>query len=231
MFKRLNAFSLFLFNVRIKVTGEIPKPPYILVGNHISYLDILVTASLTGTPFIAKKEVRDWPLIGWIAALYGGLFIDRENRNDVMRFPELLAHQINQNGSIAIFPEGTSTDGQDVKPFYSSLFQWPAENEFPIHTCSISYRTGNPEKTPASQFVCWWGDMDFMPHYRDLLNLPRIDATIHFSETAIIDSCRKALAKRTHQEVMAHFIQSERPEKKTNTQRVLPQGIEGQKKS
>ena len=215
MFSRMTTGMLFLFKVRLKVTGKIPKPPYILMSNHISYLDIVVIASLTGTPFVAKREVRDWPIIGWIAELYGGLFINREKRSDVMRFPELLANRINKGGSIAIFPEGTSTNGQEVLPFYSSLFQWPAKNEFPIHTCSISYRTGNPEKTPASQFVCWWGDMDFMPHYRALLNLHRIHATIHFSEKAISSSCRKELAKKTHQEVVAHFIQSERAEKKS----------------
>lgn len=209
MFKRLTGGMLKLMKVRVKVTGKRPKTPYILMGNHISYVDILVIAYLTGTPFVAKKEVRAWPLIGWLAQLYGGLFIDRENRNDVTRFPDLLSNYMKNNDSMAIFPEGTSTSGQSVLPFHSSLFQWPAENAFPVHTCSISYKTGNPKKTPANYFVCWWGDMDFGPHYRLLINLKRIQATIHFSEEVVVDGNRKALAKKAQQSVVEHFIQTE----------------------
>lgn len=204
MFRVTTRSMLFFMRVKVKVKGKPPKSPYLLVGNHLGYIDILVLASLTGATFVSKKEVRQWPGVGPISAMYNTIFIDRENRADVHRVSSLIEKNILAGESIIIFPEGTSTAGQEVLPFHSSLFDFAARKQFPVHTFNLHYATHHKE-LPPSHTVCWWGDIDFMPHMKMMLATRRITAYVDFHQGQHCADKRKVLAEAAYGEVCKHF--------------------------
>ena len=208
MFTLTTKSMLFFMSVQVIATGKPPKKPYFMVGNHLGYVDILVLATMTGATFVSKKEVRKWPGIGGVSALYNTIFINRENRADVVRVSRLITENIKQGEGVILFPEGTSSAGQVVLPFNSSLFDFPAKNNFPVHTFTIRYETGH-KKLPASHVVAWWGDIDFLPHTRQMLATRRIKAYVEFHEVTHCSSQRKELAELTHQAISKNFKPTE----------------------
>jgi 1-acyl-sn-glycerol-3-phosphate acyltransferase len=110
-----------ILGVGITVSGPRPEAPALLASNHISWLDITVLGGLTQTAFLSKHEVRRWPVIGWLAARSGTLFI-RRGSGEARRVSDNIAARLQQGGLVTLFPEGTTTDGTRVKPFFSRLF-------------------------------------------------------------------------------------------------------------
>ena len=110
-----------ILGLTITVAGHRPQPPALLASNHVSWLDIVVLGALTHTDFLSKAEVRRWPLIGWLAARSGTLFIQRGN-GEAAAVSEQIAERLRDQGLLTLFPEGTTTDGRQVRPFFSRLF-------------------------------------------------------------------------------------------------------------
>jgi len=180
---------------RVQVEGPPPAPPFLLVSNHLSYLDILVLSGITGAVFVAKREVRDWPLLGRMAASSGTMFIDRTRRADTLAVGRNLAAALDSGRSVIVFPEGTSGSGDEVLPFRSSLLEPAAASGHPVHAACLSYRIPGGEADPRTE-VCWWGDMAFGSHFWNLLGLRRIEATVRFDPHPETDADRKALTAR-----------------------------------
>jgi 1-acyl-sn-glycerol-3-phosphate acyltransferase len=145
----------FFFNIQIDVVGNPPEAPFFIVSNHMSYLDIVPLYLNLRCTFVAKKEVRSWPVIGFMVKAVGVIFIDRNRRGDVRRVNELLNKSLNEYQGMIVFPEGTSSGGRDVLPFHTSLLQLPATANQPVHYCSLYYETGTGDP-PADHSVCFW---------------------------------------------------------------------------
>ncbi|TXT18635.1 MAG: 1-acyl-sn-glycerol-3-phosphate acyltransferase, partial [Planctomycetota bacterium] len=109
-----------VLRVQVEWQGQ-PPVSGCLVSNHLSYLDIVVLGAAQPLVFVAKSEVAQWPVLGWLAQAGGTLFIERARRADVKRVSESMAYSVKQGAVVAFFPEGTSSDGQSVLPFRSSL--------------------------------------------------------------------------------------------------------------
>lgn len=173
--------------------------PALIVANHVSYLDIVVLASKTPVVFVAKREVRNWPVFGIFARLAGTRFIDREKRADVSRVAEELGPVLAAGVSIVLFPEGTSTDGSAVKAFKTSLFEPAVQQGWSVVPAAISYSV--PPGHSVEREVCWWGDMSLTPHLLNLLSLPSIDAYVawEIAQPALGD--RKTFGAHVHQRV------------------------------
>lgn len=176
--------------MRIEVTGTPPEPPFCLVANHLSYLDAVVIMSQIRGVMIAKSEVASWPAIGTLSRRIGTVFIDRETARDVMRVNDIIASLLNSGDGIALFPEGTTSDGSQVGHFKSSLLNYPAVSSYPVHYAAIRYVTPTKE---ASERVCWWGDMTFGAHLYQLARLGRFTAQVQFGVPPVIASDRKQL--------------------------------------
>jgi len=97
--------------------------PVLWVANHVSWIDIFILNSWRATSFIAKQEIRRWPVIGWLVARVGTVFIDRGQRQAIGRVSESMKRLFERNICVGLFPEGTTSDGLDVKPFSTSLFE------------------------------------------------------------------------------------------------------------
>ena len=116
--------------------GTPPRGLFLLASNHLSYLDIMVLGSLAPSLFVAKSEIRSWPLFGWISRGAGTLFVDRERPKDVVRVGGEMVERLEAGLSLTLFPEGKSTRGVDVQPFMPSLLEAAARTGVACHAVS-----------------------------------------------------------------------------------------------
>ena len=146
---------LAILRVEIVVKGD-PETAHragaLLVANHVSWMDIYVIFSVARTRFISKAEVRGWPVIGWLAEAAGTLFLTREKKSDAMRLNRMMANHLRAGDCLTLFPEGTTTDGSDLLPFYTSLFQPAVDAEAPVWPVLIRYLTPEGEHCPDAAY-------------------------------------------------------------------------------
>ena len=182
-----------LLGINIKVHGTPPEPPFFLVSNHLSYIDVWVLFAQLKCTFIAKSDVKSWPVIGFVLNTSGMIFVDREKRSDVQRVNEEISERLNSHQGIVLFPEGTTSSGADILSFKTPLFQYPAENELEVSCAALSYKTPR-DKLLAHKQICWWDDTPFFTHFINMLKMKEFSATITFSDEKIVNTNRKLLA-------------------------------------
>jgi len=151
---RWAARMLVILGIRVVSRGRAPNVRAggaMLVSNHVSWLDIHVLHSLLPVRFISKAEVRGWPVIGWLAEQVGTVFLVREKKSDAMRVNQVMANHLRDGDLLALFPEGTTSDGREVLPFYPSLFQPAVEARAQIWPARLRYLDGegNPSEAAA----------------------------------------------------------------------------------
>ena len=196
---------VWISGMEIEVIGAPPKPPFFLVTNHLSYVDIAALRATVEGVFVAKVEVKSWFLAGRIVSDMGVIFIDRKNRRDIPRAGEEIIGKLNGGEGVIVFPEGTSTKGEDVLPFNSSFLEFASKTDLPVSYGSIGYRTPDGEP-PASTMVCWWEDISFMAHLYRLFTMKRFTAILDFGEERVVNPDRKQLAAELRQRVKEKFI-------------------------
>ncbi|MDM7921292.1 MAG: lysophospholipid acyltransferase family protein [Pyrinomonadaceae bacterium] len=191
--------------MRIEVIGQPPTPPFFLVSNHVSYADIAALRAVVKGVFVAKHEINDWFLAGRIVRDMGIVFIDRKNRRDIPRAGKEIIDRLSSGEGVIVFPEGTSTKGEEILPFNSSFLEFAARTDLPVSYVSISYRT--PEGGPtASESICWWDDTPFLHHMFRSFMLPQYTAILNFGDEPVMNTDRKRLAAELHERVSERFI-------------------------
>ncbi len=147
--KRWSMKLLAILNVEVVVKGD-PEAAHragaLLVANHVSWMDIYVLFSVVRTRFVSKAEVRGWPLIGRLAEAAGTLFLTREKKADAMRINLMMASHLREGDCLTFFPEGTTSDGSGLMPFFPSLFQPAVDAEAHVWPVRISYLTPDGER-------------------------------------------------------------------------------------
>jgi 1-acyl-sn-glycerol-3-phosphate acyltransferase len=138
---------------RLCVEGPAPAPGALLVANHVSWLDILAIASCTPAIFVAKSEVRDWPAIGWLAARAQALFLKRSSGRSLLRVKNRIAALLLEGRNVAIFPEGTTSDGSGVLAFRSGLLQAAVDGVRPVQPVAIAYYGDDGNPTVDAAFI------------------------------------------------------------------------------
>ncbi len=193
-----------IIGLRIRVEGDPPTPPFFLVSNHLSYVDIVTIMAVCPSTFVAKSEVAGWPLLGQLSRVANTIFVDRASRKDVVRVNALIDGALDRGEGLVMFPEGTSSRGVDVLPFRSSLLEPAVRAGRPVSYASLHYRTpaGAP---PADMSVCWWGDMTFGRHFWELLQLPGIEGSVSFGSGTVAAETRHDLARDLQRAVAEGF--------------------------
>jgi len=190
---------LRIFKTRIKTSGSIPKSG-LLVSNHVSYVDILVIASITPAIFVAKHEVKSWPVFGFFAKLAGTVFVDRERRTRVGETTSEIETALNEGALVVLFPEGTSSNGETVLPFKSSLLEPAARQTHALFASHIHYEIDDGD---VREEVCYWSDAHtLLPHLINLLSKRTINAEVRFTQLREASTDRKELAKQLHSEIL-----------------------------
>jgi 1-acyl-sn-glycerol-3-phosphate acyltransferase len=192
-------------NMKVHARGQPPQPPFFLVSNHLSYIDIIAYFTQVHCIFIAKAELASWPLFGFMSKTANTVFIDRNNKKDIRRVNALIEKAIHESDGVIVFPESTSTKGNEILPLKSPLLEYAAVKNFPVSYATIHYRTGTTDP-PAHLAVCWWGDMTFTPHFFDFLKLSRIDATLTFGASTVQGDDRKSLAQKLWHGLNRQFV-------------------------
>jgi len=172
---------LKVLNIKVNLIGNIRKEkPGLLVSNHASWIDISILSSLTNISFIAKSEVSKWPLFGFLARLQDTIFVERRAMKAAKQKVEI-NNVLLKGKRLVLFPEGTSSDGNRVLKFKSSLFS-VAENKqnYLIQAVTICYKgvNGLPMSRSERPFIAWWGNMGLINHLWNILKLNNVDILV-----------------------------------------------------
>lgn len=171
--------------LRITVEGQpAAHRPTLFVANHCSWLDIVSLGGILPACFVAKAEIAGWPGISIVAKLGRTIFVSR-NRQAVAQEQRVLEQRLKAGDSIILFPEGTTSDGNRVRPFASAFFTLAFNEPAPwVQPVTVVYNAleGQPVRRFDRQMVAWHGDMDLWPHLKQLLRRGNLHARIIFGE-------------------------------------------------
>jgi len=206
---------LRIFGIKIKTFGKVSiNSPILLISNHASYLDIIILGSLFKTSFIAKKEISKWPLLGILAKLQNTIFIDRRVSSLKNQENQIIKH-LNEKKNLVIFPEGTSSDGNRVLPFKSSLFNIFEKNlnsKILVQTITIVYKkiNGIPMNRIERKNITWHSNMDLIPNIFNVLKKLSIEVEIIFNDEFLPSKeyDRKKLALHCWEKINYNLINS-----------------------
>ena len=162
LIRRWSSRLLRLLGVELRVSGYpqgLAAPRRLMLSNHVSWLDVFVINAIHPARFVAKAEIRRWPLVGRLVAGVGTLFIERSRRRDTHRMNRALCAAIEAGELVAVFPEGTTTDGSRMLRFHGSLLQSVIDAEGQVVPVAIRYRTPRGERSGAAAYD---GDVSFL---------------------------------------------------------------------
>lgn len=208
-----------LLGIRIELDGEVVRDkPVLIVANHTSWLDIPVLSAVAPVSFVAKKEVGSWPFVSSLARLQRSVFVDRTRRSAVGEATSEILARLADGDTIVLFAEGTSSDGNRVLPFMTSLFAAakPSERsalqapDAVVQTLSLVYTRlhGIPLGRADRPMVGWYGDMEMKSHAWRLLKAGPLDVRIRVGAPVPLArfADRKELARHSEAEVREHVV-------------------------
>ena len=204
---RFHRFLCKLFGIRITVIGKpIQDRGVLMVGNHSSYFDILIISAIARVSFVGRSDVAHWPLFGTMAKLQETVFIMRSRRSRAGESRDIIRERLREGDALVLFAEGTSTDGNRVIAFKSSLMGAveaqrgtdPAGivHTVPVQPFSIAYvgMHGMPLSREDRPLYAWYGDMELLPHLWEGLKAGPLDVMVEFHPPIAVDGGRKKIA-------------------------------------
>ncbi len=212
-------FLCRLIGLRLRTIGRCSADaPLMIVANHSSWADIPIIASQLPVVFVAKSEVADWPFFGLLARLQRSVFVERTRRHRTRAATEAMAARLAEGDPVVLFAEGTSSDGNRVLPFRSSLIG-AAERllEEAAHTDRVhvqplalayTHLDGLPLARGQRPRIAWYGDFDLLPHLAGVLRSGAVDAVLAWGDPVVFErgTDRKALAAAMEREVRRLFV-------------------------
>ena len=191
---------LRILGVRLHVQGGPPDAaagPVMLVANHVSWLDIFVVNAVLPVRFVAKSEIRSWPAIGWLSARTGTLFIERARRRDTARINREIADAMTGGDVVAVFPEGTTTDGSQVLRFHGALLQPALIAGAEVHPVALRFEQGDGSLCTAAAYD---GDKSLWQTLLAIVAQPAVHARLWFLPSLAPDvEHRRELAQAAQQ--------------------------------
>jgi 1-acyl-sn-glycerol-3-phosphate acyltransferase len=211
-------FAARVLGMRLHRTGEMAaERPLLLAANHVSWVDIIALGAVADVYFVAKADMANWPVIGWLCKMQRTVFVERERRGRSGDQANEIGRRLAAGDPMVLFAEGTTSDGNLLKPFNSTLFgaarmalEASPEGKVFIQPVAIAYTRlhGMPLGRDKRGHVAWIGDQDLLPHVVALLRGGALDAEIRFGEPVEFDagSKRKEAARRIEESVRSMFV-------------------------
>lgn len=171
---------LRIFGVHVKPRGEPLPEATLFAANHLSWVDIVVLHSQRQMAFVAKREIRSWPLVGWLASRAGTIYHRRGSPESLSRVSRAMARELARGGSVALFPEGRAGDGSRVLPFHGRLFQCALETGAPVQPVALHFLESDGAINTSTPFR---RGEPFMGNLLRLMGRRRTEAHLHFCES------------------------------------------------
>jgi 1-acyl-sn-glycerol-3-phosphate acyltransferase len=192
--------ALRVMGVRVSLKGAVPREPVLYLANHLSWLDIVAILARCDCTFVAKREVRQWPIVGWLASLMGVVWIDRTRRRDVLRAIPQLEATLRGGASVLLFPEGTTSAGRQLLPFKSALVEGAVRAGVAVVPLAVTAAA-----LPPSDALYWTGEETLLHSIPRVVQLIEAHVTLHAappvawhpSRKQLTYLAREAIARRT----------------------------------
>ena len=184
---RLNRnFTLLIrliLNIKVIVAGDegqLERGGYVIIANHVGYVDGFVLGSIFPILFVSKREVRSWPIVGQWNILCGTVFINRQRKDEVGSLVNEMTRKLKHEANILLFPEGTSTNGEKLLPFQTVPLAAPLRSRSIIVPVTVTYKSidDKPVTVANRDLIYWYGDMDFVSHLWKLLALRGVEVLV-----------------------------------------------------
>ncbi len=199
-----SAELLDILNVKVLLANDDPLHGLhggLIVTNHISWLDVFVLNAIVPMRFVAKAEVRHWPFIGWLCARAQTLFLERGRARDAARLNVHLVQLLQQGECLAVFPEGTTTDGAQVAHFHSSLLQPAIDAGTQVHPTAIRYEDTDGNRSTAAAYI---NEYSFGASLWTLLHTPQLRVRLLATAPLAAGTFeRRELTRRAREQIMA----------------------------
>ncbi|HEY7558364.1 MAG TPA: lysophospholipid acyltransferase family protein [Candidatus Binatia bacterium] len=172
-----------ILNIKVSVQGDegqLERGGYVIISNHVGYIDGIVLGALFPVIFVSKREVKSWPVIGQWTALCGTIFINRQRKSLLSLTINEIRRKLKQEANILLFPEGAATNGERMLPFQTAPLAAPLRNRSTIVPVTLAYT--RIEQQPVSvanrDLIYCYGEMDFLPHFWQLLALRSVEVRV-----------------------------------------------------
>jgi lyso-ornithine lipid O-acyltransferase len=222
--RKFALLTRLIINIQVTVAGDeaqLERGGYVVIANHVSYVDGMVLGSIFPVLFVSKREVRNWPIIGQWQMLCGTIFINRQRKDLVRVLVGELSRKLKHEVNILLFPEGTSTDGEKMLPFQTAPLAAPLRSRSIIVPVTVAYKAIDdlPVTAANRDAVYWYGDMGFVTHFWKLLGLRSIEVLVTIQPKVECfrypdnSSGRKKLAEDCYNLVLGRY-----PERELNSE-------------
>lgn len=190
---------LKILNIQVTIEGAAVSGARLTVANHVSWLDIPLIGACEDTRFIAKSDIRHWPIAGWLADGAGSFYI-RRGRGGARPLLDRLVPHLQNGGTVTLFPEGTTTDGRQVLPFHSRLFAAAVEAGCVVQPLALEYGTA-ADGSAIAPFV---GDDELVGHVLRILREPQLRVRVVYGTPIVVAAQnRDELAQQAHAAISA----------------------------
>jgi 1-acyl-sn-glycerol-3-phosphate acyltransferase len=195
--------TCWVLNFQFKIVGEKnTKPGSLIVSNHIGTPDIFILGACFKGFFVSKAEISDWPFFNLLAWLGMTIFADRKHKRQVRSIIQKIETRLNANCSVILFPEAQATDGVDIVPFKSAVFESAVQTCRPVVPVALQYHDGNHPT------IAYYGD-SFFKHMITLLKNPRLQATVFVLPEIAAGPNRHQLADASYASVRSRYLNRE----------------------
>lgn len=204
-------FACWFMGIKVTIKGTLKAEDInnLIVSNHLSYTDILVICSHFPCCFVTSVEMRDTPFLGHICKLAGCVFVERRNKRNLGQEVKEITDALKAGLDVVIFPEATSTNGEEVIRFRRPLFRSAVDSKIPVKPLTINYRFLDGEEVTLKNRdkVFWYGDMTFTDHLWNFLKFKNIDVDLCVGENLAVaeEQDHDVLAEQSHQFVCRHY--------------------------
>jgi 1-acyl-sn-glycerol-3-phosphate acyltransferase len=184
LFQKTCRRVLRALDVEVRLLGRTEllqqKAPFLIIGNHSSYLDMVILGAQYPCLFVSSLERRDDGAIGRLAQLAGTIFVDRQNRTQLRGDIHSIANYLSAGIPLCLYPEGTTSNGRKILPFKSSLLHAIEAKDVEILPVCLRYTHADGKPLAADDFdaIAWYGEMSFFPHFRRLIKFSSIRADL-----------------------------------------------------
>lgn len=183
---RFAARAVRRLGIEINVVGTYPERGAV-ISNHLGYLDIVTFAALHPCVFVAKAEMKSWPVVGWMTTMSGTVYVARGHGGSAVRAKKGMQSAMNAGLPVVFFPEGTTSDGSSVMRFHSGLLAQAMMSGAPVTAAYVRYSLSaeNGADVSVARDMCYWGSMKLVPHVFKFLGLRGVRVDMRFAERPI----------------------------------------------